>query len=66
MSRADYEIVEKFLNRCEIEFEREAQQLQASADAEPTDHNKKAALGARWTMYHTREIKKKLAKWATS
>jgi len=34
--------------------------LGARADENPTDHNKKAALGARWTLYHTREIRKRL------
>jgi hypothetical protein len=61
---SDVEVVRRFLDECETEIQREVEELDARANAVPSEHNKKAALGARWTTYHLREIRKRLEKKA--
>jgi hypothetical protein len=60
VSNNDYEVIDRFLGDCEVEMRQEADELDMCAKAEPSEHNKKAALGARWTMHHLREIRKRL------
>jgi hypothetical protein len=62
VSKSDWEVIHRFLDECEEEMHQEADELDARAKAEPSEHNKKAALGARWTTYHLREIRKRLDK----
>jgi hypothetical protein len=65
MSRSDRDVIRRSLDECEAEMRQEADELDARATAEPSEHNKKAALGARWTTYHLREIRERLEKKAT-